>query len=153
MDELGNLVRLNYLYYNPMTGEYKPQGKSFYWLISNMERKLAANIQILKFDVVIVGTGFAGLEAAYGALSVKGKTSIAIVSLQKGPSGSSFQNHNKRVGIQIPLATEEKEYFIKRAIDIGSPGCVTKELVSILMEDIDERFYEIKKIGIDFFTG
>ncbi|WP_461833336.1 ATP-binding protein [Desulfothermus sp.] len=31
MDELGNLVRLNYLYYNPLTGEYKPQGRSFYW--------------------------------------------------------------------------------------------------------------------------
>ncbi|GAB6161249.1 ATP-binding protein [Desulfothermus naphthae] len=31
MDELGNLVRLNYLYYNPVTGEYKPQGRSFYW--------------------------------------------------------------------------------------------------------------------------
>lgn len=31
MDELGNLVRLNYLYYNPMTGQYKPQGRSFYW--------------------------------------------------------------------------------------------------------------------------
>ena len=31
IEELGNLVRLNYLYYNPLTGEYKPQGKSFYW--------------------------------------------------------------------------------------------------------------------------
>lgn len=31
IEELGNLVRLNYLYYNPVTGEYKPQGRSFYW--------------------------------------------------------------------------------------------------------------------------
>lgn len=115
-----------------------------------MEKKLENNIQILEFDVVIAGTGFAGLEATYGAFSVKDIKSIGLISLLNGPSGSSFLNFNKRVGIQVPSSDIEKENFINRALDIGYPGSVDKNLVKILMEDVDCRFNELKELGIDF---
>ncbi len=39
LEELGDLVRHNFLYYNPMTGKYKPQGRSFYWAYLKYEKE------------------------------------------------------------------------------------------------------------------
>ena len=108
--------------------------------------------EILSFDLVIAGAGFSGLEAAFGAIGVKGIKKIALISLKDGFSGSSFLNHNKQVGIQMPLTEKEKENFINRAIEIAYPGYIDKKLINILMEDVEERFFEIQRLGIDFIV-
>ncbi|WP_461833333.1 FAD-binding protein, partial [Desulfothermus sp.] len=113
---------------------------------------LKHNVEILHFDVVIAGAGFSGLEAGFGAIGVKGIKKIGIISLREGISGSSFLNHNTRVGIQVPLTEKEKENFINRAIEIAYPGYIDKKLINILMEDVEERFFEIKRLGIDFIV-
>ncbi|GAB6161246.1 FAD-binding protein [Desulfothermus naphthae] len=113
---------------------------------------LKHNIEILSFDTVIAGTGFSGLEAAFGAIGVKGVKKIALISLRDGLSGSSFLNHNKQVGIQMPLTEKEKKNFINRAIEIAYPGYIDRKLVNILMEDAEERLLEIQNLGIDFIV-
>ncbi len=108
------------------------------------------NISFLSYDVVVLGTGFAGLKAAYSALTQDNSLKIAIISLDMGLTGSSFKNINKRVGIQVLKNDCEREEFVKRVLKIASPGRIRQDLVEILAQESEQRFSDLLKLNIKF---
>ncbi len=107
----------------------------------------------LRFDVVILGSGLAGMRAAYSACKEDGELRIGIITLKEGPSGSSFCNFNGRLGMQVPVEDREKELFYERAISIGGGGIVEEELLKIEVEEAEERFLELVEMGVRFEQG
>ncbi len=108
------------------------------------------DIEFLDYDIVILGSGFAGLRAAYSACVQNLGQRICVLSLEGGPGGSSFKNLNAQVGMQVLEDEREKEDFVKRAIEIAYPGVISRELVEILAEESIKRFLDLLDIGIKF---
>jgi L-aspartate oxidase len=101
-------------------------------------------------DVLVLGSGLAGMRAAWAALEAAPNLGVTVVSQRFGPSGSSFANINNRLGMQVCLNDMEKEAFVKEAISIAPPGDIDPALVRVLAEESEERFYELAAIGFPF---
>ena len=106
------------------------------------------NILKLDCDVLIIGSGLSGLRAAITASEYAVKT--VLIDFYKGPSGSSFVNLNKRLGMQVLRSDEEKEHFVKRTVEIASPGEIDVDLVKIMAEESEKRYFELKEFGAIF---
>jgi L-aspartate oxidase len=107
-------------------------------------------IKTLTTDILIIGSGLAGLRAGIAALETGAGKEVTIVTSGNGPSGSSFTNINNALGIQVCLTDDEKKRFVNEAVTIARPGTVDKELVSILAEESEKSFRFLKEFNIDF---
>ncbi len=113
-----------------------------------MNRKM--NVIKQDCDVLIVGSGLSGLRAALTASAYPVK--VMLIDSLSGPSGSSFVNPNKKLGMQLLKTDREKEHFVQRAIEIASPGEIDPRLVKIMAEESEKRFVELEKAGALFKT-
>ncbi len=101
-------------------------------------------------EILILGTGLAGMRAALAALAVRPNVQITLVSAIKGPSGSSFANQNNALGMQVHETDSEREAFCRRALEIAPPGGVEARLVEVLAAESLERFQELEAWGLRF---
>jgi L-aspartate oxidase len=108
------------------------------------------SMNILNTDVLVLGSGLAGLRAAWAALATDPELKVTVVSQRFGPSGSSFANINNKLGMQVCLDSRERENFINEAISIAPPGNIDPALVRIMAEESAARFREIEAIGFPF---
>ncbi len=101
-------------------------------------------------EILILGAGLAGMRAARAALTERPNVQITLVSAVKGPSGSSFANHNDALGMQLHETDAEREAFCRRALEIAPPGVAAARLVEILADESLERFRELQEWGLRF---
>ncbi|MFZ5811599.1 MAG: FAD-binding protein [Thermodesulfobacteriota bacterium] len=108
--------------------------------------------QLPGVDVLVLGSGFAGLRAAWGALERSQGAKVAVAAPMRGPSGSSFANINDRLGVQVPMGDAERTAFHREAMDLGTPGFVRGDLVAILADEAGDRFRELQALGLRFIS-
>ncbi len=101
-------------------------------------------------DILILGTGLAGLRVARAAQDHNPNLSISLVSGKRGPSGSSFANRNNALGMLVPQTDQARQRFLNKALQLGSPGFMDKNLVRILAEEAEPRFLELQSMGLRF---
>lgn len=100
-----------------------------------------------KFDLVIIGTGLAGLSAAYSASRISPEKQIAVITKSALKESSSF---NAQGGIAVALG--KKDSWRKHASDTikcGAELC-DKKNVKILTEEGISRVKELIKLGLEF---
>ena len=90
-------------------------------------------------DILILGAGLSGLRAAISALETSPSLKIAIVSPRQGPTGSSFANQNKALGMQVCRTDQEQDDFVREAVTLARPGTIDPSLVTILAEESLKR--------------
>ncbi len=110
-----------------------------------MEYKRLPNV-----DVLILGTGLAGLSAASAALEATPRPSVALVSNRQGASGSSFTNRNNRLGIHVPWDDAGRDTFLREAASLASPGEACEALLTVLATDARARVHELETLGVPF---
>ncbi|GAB6905305.1 Fumarate reductase/succinate dehydrogenase flavoprotein domain protein [Desulfosarcina cetonica] len=108
------------------------------------------SLYILDSDVLVLGSGLAGLRAAWAALETDPRLNVTVVSQTSGPSGSSFANMNNRLGMQVCMDDREREAFVKDARSIAPPGHIDVGLASLLAEESEARFRDLVDIGFPF---
>ncbi|GAB7023164.1 FAD-binding protein [Salidesulfovibrio brasiliensis] len=101
-------------------------------------------------DLLVLGSGLAGLRAAWAAREACPTCAVLVACRRPGPSGSSFANRNDALGVQVPLDDAEREAFVQEVLDLGRPGFVDAKLVQILAEEGRERFEEMFALGLRF---
>ncbi len=109
--------------------------------------------QLPGVDVLVLGSGLAGLRAVWGALEGSPRAIVAVASPMRGPSGSSFANINDRLGLQVPMDDAERTAFHREAMDLGTPGFVRSDLVAILADEARDRFRELQALALHFISG
>ncbi len=110
-------------------------------------------LTILHTDVLVLGAGLAGMRAAWAALETRPNLNVTIVSDHFGPSGSSFTNINDKLGMQVCRNDRERENYIREATSIAAPGVIDPDLVRILAEESEARFFDLVRIGFPFVRG
>jgi L-aspartate oxidase len=101
-------------------------------------------------DVLILGSGLAGLRAALSAQQEAPDLNITVVSATSGPSGSSFANRNDALGMQVCFSREDQEIFAQEASSLAKPGMIIPELVEILTDESLPRFQDLCELGVRF---
>ncbi len=104
----------------------------------------------MKTDVLILGAGLAGLRAAWGALAVAPNLNVHVVSLRHTPSGSSFANRNNRLGMRVPLSSEERSAVVELVMKLAAPGFVDRKLVKLMYNEAETRLNDLQELGLDF---
>jgi L-aspartate oxidase len=115
-----------------------------------MNVKLTSHKNSIHSDILILGTGLAGMRAAMAALAEAPGSKVTLVSATNGPSGSSFANMNNALGVQVHETDTEREAFANRALHIASPGWVDVNLVRILAMESRDRFQDMVALGLRF---
>ena len=105
-------------------------------------------IDYIQTDVLVIGSGLAGLRSGISALEKKSGIKVLIVSQGTGPVGSSFTNRNGKLGMQVCFTEPEKEAFVRETMQIASPGMIQPELVNLMAGESDDcfRFFKNHKI-------
>lgn len=103
-------------------------------------------------DVLIVGAGLAGFRAGIAALSQSRDLDVALATQGFGPSGSSFTNPNKALGMVVCHTDSEKELFLKTAGDIAAPGHIDPLLTTLLADDSEALYQDLIGTGLAFST-
>lgn len=98
-------------------------------------------------DVLVLGSGLAGLRAAWAAAQTDPRARVVLATAAHGPSGSSFTNRNARLGFLAPGTDDEREALAARALRIAAPGWADPALVHILMDEAASRLAELKDMG------
>jgi L-aspartate oxidase len=109
-----------------------------------------SRLETINTDVLVLGSGLAGMRAAWAALEAHPGLNVVVVSQGVGPSGSSFANINNKLGIQVCITDREREAFVEDAISIAPPGFVDPVLVQIMAEESEVRFRDLVNIGFPF---
>jgi L-aspartate oxidase len=104
-------------------------------------------------DVLIVGSGLAGIRAGISALGENSRLDVLMASAGEGPTGSSFTNVNNALGIMVCHDDREKEAFYETAIRIAAPGTIDPGLVRILAEESGPLFEDLLRSGLTFRRG
>ncbi len=104
----------------------------------------------IKTDILIIGSGLAGLRCGISVLEENPEVSVLIVTKGSGPVGSSFTNPNNALGMQVCLIREEKERFVEDAVSIAPPGFIDPGLASIMAEESKECFRFLQSHHIEF---
>lgn len=107
-------------------------------------------IQLLTTDILILGNGLSGLRAAWAAKEHSPDLDVTLVSLKKGPSGSSFTNRNDALGIQLLDTDERRETFVAEATNLGRPGFINPSLATLLANEGEARFRELEELDLEF---
>lgn len=103
----------------------------------------------MKTDILIMGSGLAGMCAAHAAKTADSDLHVTVLSPVSGPQGSSFRNIHNRLGIQVLQTEKEKEKFIRDALSIAPPGEIDQRLARILAHESGPAFNWLKDQGAD----
>jgi L-aspartate oxidase len=109
-------------------------------------------LEFARTDIIILGSGLAGLRAAHSALNKDPSLDMTLVSAQPGPSGSSFTNQNRKLGVQVCKTFKDCERFVEEAVGIAEPGVIDPELVTLLAEESQPRFQDLLDLGVKFLA-
>ncbi|GAB6096344.1 L-aspartate oxidase [Desulfatiferula olefinivorans] len=99
-------------------------------------------------DILIVGSGLAGLRAGIAAQSGPHDLDVCLVAPGKGPSGSSFTNPNRALGMVVCRSDRDKEAFLSAACAIAAPGFIDSALTEVLAEEGKACFDDLRKTGL-----
>lgn len=101
-------------------------------------------------DILVLGSGLAGLRAAWAARESAPRLRVTVACVKDAPSGSSFANRNNALGVQL-LDTEHcQSAFCREAMALGRPGLVNERLVEILARESLDRVREMEALGLRF---
>lgn len=101
-------------------------------------------MQIFEFDTVIVGSGLAGLTAAYYSA---GYGSVAIVTKSELDTSNSYYAQG---GIAAAIAREDSPYQHLEDTVLAGRGLCDKDAVSILVNEGKERVLGLIEMGMPF---
>ncbi|ADU63288.1 MAG: FAD-binding protein [Pseudodesulfovibrio sp.] len=99
-------------------------------------------------DILVLGSGLAGLRAAWAAREGAPHLRVTVACLKSAPSGSSFTNRNNALGVQLLDTEPRQSAFCHEAIALGRPGFVNKKLVEILASESQDRVREMEALGL-----
>jgi L-aspartate oxidase len=125
-----------------------PWSVRFDWEDASRMDAVPAPEVLSPLDVLVLGTGLAGLRAAWAALEETPGAVVGVAAPGRGPSGSSFANRHDRLGLHVPADDAERQAFCREAVTLGRPGLVRENLVKILAEEALDRCRELE--GLDF---
>lgn len=100
-------------------------------------------------DVLILGSGLAGLRAAWAAREAAPNLTVTVAGLGTGPSGSSFANRNDALGMQAP-DDSQADAFVSKALTLARPGTADEGLVRILAQDAQARLRDLESLDLSF---
>lgn len=92
----------------------------------------------IETDILIVGSGLAGLRSAVAAVEMRNNIRVLVVTRGSGPAGSSFTNRNKALGIQVCFTDAEKEAYLEEVLSICGPGRAESELVRTMADESED---------------
>ena len=106
-------------------------------------------------DVLVLGGGLAGWRAAMAALQAPQKKSfrplkVMLATREDAPSGASFANRNRVLGMQVLKTDAAAMTFAARAAAIAAPGWIDPRLVEQLAAASLSRFEELHSLGLRF---
>ncbi|MGE4469200.1 MAG: FAD-binding protein [Desulfovibrio sp.] len=104
-------------------------------------------------DVLVLGSGLGGMRAAWSAAQAPSRPRVALLTLAPGPSGSSFANYNRQLGMQVPLTDQEREDFVAEALGLARPGTAFPDLASLLAEQAEARLRDLQALGAPLLQG
>lgn len=101
--------------------------------------------QRISTDILVVGSGLAGLRAAYDAA----KLGCHVILISKGKlcSGSSFYPLTGGLGAQLPLDEEDKAVYLEELLDSGD-GVADAQLCKIMVDEITGQIDRMGDLGI-----
>lgn len=98
-------------------------------------------------DVLVLGSGLAGLRAAVAAAETVPSARVLVAAPHSGPHGSSFANKNARIGMLTPDTDAAREAFAARAMALAAPGTADRSLVDVLAAESAARARELAAMG------
>jgi succinate dehydrogenase/fumarate reductase flavoprotein subunit len=101
-------------------------------------------------DILVLGSGLAGLRAAWAARESAPHLRVTVACLMDAPSGSSFANRNNALGVQLLDTESRRSAFCREAMALGKPGVVNERLVEILACESLDRVREMEDLGLRF---
>lgn len=108
------------------------------------------NLHQMNVDILVLGSGLAGLRAALSAHIADPGLRIGIVSESHGPSGSSFANVNNCLGMQVCFSERDREELVQDILNLAAPGHVDRQLAAILARESLDRFQDLVRLGFSF---
>ncbi|WP_461210592.1 FAD-binding protein [Desulfocurvus sp. DL9XJH121] len=99
-------------------------------------------------DVLILGSGLAGLRAAWAAAEADPRGRVLLATAGRGPSGSSFTNPNARLGFLAPQDPATREDAARRILELAPPGAARPELARILAREAAGRLADLETLGV-----
>ncbi|WP_449243008.1 FAD-binding protein [Desulfovibrio sp.] len=103
---------------------------------------------VLRADILVVGSGLAGLRAALAARAADPGLDVLVASPLSGPSGSSFANRNDCLGMQVPDPDDAD--FDAEVLRLSAPGFADPALVRLLRLEARARLDDLLGLGLDF---
>ncbi|WP_035104593.1 FAD-binding protein [Desulfohalovibrio reitneri] len=104
----------------------------------------------LDADILVLGSGLAGLRAAWAALEENPGAGVVVASAARGPSGSSFANLHDRLGIQVCGDDAERAALVEDVLAAAGPGEIDPVLVEVLAAESLDRFRDLEDLGAEF---
>jgi L-aspartate oxidase len=101
-------------------------------------------------DVLVLGSGLAGLRAGISALEENPRLQVVLVTRSQGPSGSSFTNRNNRLGMVVCQNDEEAAAFTRTAAAIAPPGILRPGLPALMARESASLFHDLVNTGFHF---
>lgn len=101
-------------------------------------------------DILVLGSGLAGLRAAWAAREGAPHLRVTVACLKGVPSGSSFANRNNALGVQLLDTEPRQSAFCREAMALGRPGFVSAQLVEILAQESRDRVREMEALNLRF---
>lgn len=104
----------------------------------------------LETDILVLGSGLAGLRAALAAKIAYPEARVAVATATDGPSGSSFANPNDAFGMQVCRTREEQAAMVGEVLALAAPGQAEPRLVELLAAESQARYLDLKELGVCF---
>lgn len=106
----------------------------------------------LTCDILIAGSGLAGLRAGIAAQSLSEGLDVCLATPRGGPSGSSFTNPNRALGMVVCHNDREKDVFLNTACAMAAPGFIDPALTAILAEEGEALYEDLRETGLAVLT-
>lgn len=107
------------------------------------------NIDFKQVDVLVVGAGLAGTQAALTAAQEGAR--VAIASASHIFSGLSFSKNTWGLGVVAPKDASDIDDLVQTITDVGQ-GCVQQDFATFFVEHIPHAISEVERWGVRFVT-
>lgn len=101
-------------------------------------------------DVLVLGAGLAGLRAALSCLEAAPGLRVLVVSLKRGPSGSSFANVNDALGFHACLTDREREDYLREVAALNRGAWLSPRLLDVQAREGGARLEDLQAMGVPF---